>query len=83
MEYTEIAMKVLNIFIDRFYDYPYHWIFLIILTLVSFLMLVVFILTKKNTFIFWGFAGIMVDIFGMIYMLTIIGIDRLTGCFLV
>lgn len=73
MDYMEIAMKVLNIFIDKFYDYPYHWTILIILTLASFLMLVIFILTKKNTFIFWGFAGIIVDIFGMIYMLAIIG----------
>ena len=74
MDYIEIAMEVLNIFINRFYDYPYHWALLIILTLVSFLMLVVSFLTRKNTFMFWGFAGIIVDMFGAIYMLVIIGI---------
>lgn len=72
MNYMEIVTNVLSIFIDKFYDYPYHWTILIIMTLASFLMLVIFILTKKNTFIFWGFAGIIADMFGMVYMLAII-----------
>ncbi len=62
---------VLNFFIDRFYLHQYYWLALIGISMVNTLLLIVYVATHRKVYLFWGFAGIVIGLFGLFALVMI------------
>jgi hypothetical protein len=66
--------NIVSIFKNSFYNYPQHWLIGTALLIFGFfLYFLYYILGKKKTFLEIGFAFFLIDMFIIIYFLTIEG----------